>query len=266
MYDFHMHSNFSFDSETAMESMVRVGIEKGLKTLCFTDHIEFAPAPPYKPWIFNVKQYEAEIQRLRLQYGNHIEIRMGAEIGYHLGYINEINEFIDGAPFDFILCSLHDIDGQDFHNKIFTQDKSTEEAFAQYFKAYYTCAVSEINFSCLAHFDFLKRYTTYDGDKIFKDNYDVIEATFKHIIQKGKGIEVNTSGYRYNLGHTLPTVDLLTLYKSLGGEIITTGSDSHRPADVAADFDSTYDLLRQVGFNYVTRFEKMKPHFIKLLD
>lgn len=265
MYDFHMHSNFSFDSKASMASMVEQGIKKGLKGLCFTDHIEFAPALPFEPWIFDVTRYQEEIARLAQKYGKQISIKMGAEIGYHPDYVDEANAFIKSAPFDFILSSLHDINDQDFHTKVFTRNKTSEEAFEQYFKAYYECAKSSVEFNCLSHFDFLKRYVSiYNGAQIFKDNFDIIKATFETLIKKGKGIEVNTSGFRYGLGHTLPTKDFLTLYKALGGEIITTGSDSHAPEYVAAEFDQTYALLRDVGFNYVTRFEKMKPHFIKL--
>lgn len=264
-YDYHLHTNFSSDSSATMESMVLAGIGKGLTELCFTDHVEFDPAPPFEEEYFNPVMYQAEIERLRKRYSEKIAIRMGAEIGYQPHLTTRMNQFANQVDFDFILCSLHSIDKQDFHTKVFFQDKTIDDAFQQYFKSYYECAKSDIHFSVLSHFDFLKRYTTYNGDDVFKKNFDVIEATFKQLIAKGKGIEVNTSGFtRYKLGHSLPSVDLLTLYKSLGGEIITIGSDAHWPAHIADAFDTTTKLLKSVGFRYVTRFEKMKPEFITL--
>ena len=264
-YDFHMHTNFSSDSNATMESMVKAGIEKGLKEVCFTDHVEFEPAPPYDEEFFDPVIYQFEIERLRNIYGDKIKIKMGAEIGYQHQIVNRINQFINMDGFDFILCSLHSINKLDFHTKAFFEGKSSEEAFKSYFEAYYECSKSNIAFSVLSHFDFLKRYTHYDGDKLFKDNFDVIKATFKKLIEKGRGIEVNTSGFtRYRLGHPLPSVDLFKLYKELGGEIITIGSDAHSPDHVAEHFGTTYELLKSVGFKYVTCFEKMKPNFIKL--
>jgi len=265
LYDFHLHTNFSSDSKATMESMVQAGIQKGLKELCFTDHVEFAPAPPHDEEFFDPIIYLAEIERLRTKYGTQIALRMGAEIGYQPHIIDNMNEFIQSGDFDFILCSLHSIDKQDFHTQVFFQDKTTEEAFESYFKTYYECANSDIAFSVLSHFDFLKRYISYNGDQVFKNNFDIIEATFKKLIEKGKGIEVNTSGFtRYELNYPLPSADFLRLYKELGGEIITTGSDAHYPEDIADHFDVTCDLLKSVGFKYITRFEKMKPEFIKI--
>ena len=264
MYDFHIHTNFSSDSKVAMESMVMAGIDKGLKELCFTDHVEFGSIPPFEKKAFDVGVYACEIERLREKYGKQISIKMGAEIGYQTHVVDKMSAFTRSADFDFILCSLHAVDEVKVHNKALLKGRTTEAVFAKYFEAYYDCVKDDVIFNVLGHFDLLKRYTPYKGEKVFKDNFDVIEATFKHLIENGKGIEVNTSGFRFKLGHTLPTTDFLKLYKNLGGEIITIGSDAHSPGYVADKFDYTYDLLKSVGFDYITRFEKMKPKFIKI--
>ena len=44
----------------------------------------------------------------------------------------------------------------------------------------------------------------------------------------GKGIELNTGGFKYGLGHPNPCEDIIKRYKELGGEIITLGSDAHK--------------------------------------
>lgn len=54
------------------------------------------------------------------------------------------------------------------------------------------------------------------------------------------------------------------MYKDLGGEIITTGSDSHHISQIAYEFDYIYSLLKNMGFKYVFKFNKLKPEFIKL--
>ncbi len=59
---------------------------------------------------------------------------------------------------------------------------------------------------------------------------------FRELIERGKGIEVNTSGFRYGLEDTHPSYDLLKLYHQVGGEIIVPGSDTHKIDELAFRF------------------------------
>lgn len=54
------------------------------------------------------------------------------------------------------------------------------------------------------------------------------------------------------------------MYKELGGEIITTGSDSHIPSQVAYKFGYIYNRLDELGFKYVSTFDKMNPQFVSI--
>ena len=65
---------------------------------------------------------------------------------------------------------------------------------------------------------------------------DLIDACLKSLIENGKGIEVNTSGFRYGINGTYPSLNILKRYKELGGEIITAGSDSHKPKDTTEPY------------------------------
>ena len=80
----------------------------------------------------------------------------------------------------------------------------------------------------------------------------------------GKGIEVNTAGLKYGLGAPNPRPEILQKYRELGGEIITIGSDGHKPEHLAFAFDQIQELLEQCGFRYLTLFRKRKPEFIHI--
>ena len=54
------------------------------------------------------------------------------------------------------------------------------------------------------------------------------------------------------------------MYKDFGGEILTIGSDSHNPSQVAFKFDYVYEAAKNLGFKYVAAFDKMKPTFIQI--
>ena len=92
-----------------------------------------------------------------------------------------------------------------------------------------------------------------------------MEATLKNLIAGGRGIEINCSGYRTKrILSPVPGVDILRLYKQLGGEIITVGSDAHRTNQAGKGLAEGLDTLRELGYKYYTVFEKRKPEFIKL--
>ena len=120
------------------------------------------------------------------------------------------------------------------------------------------------NYNILGHLDLIKRYGPYD--EILDDDYfiDIITEILKQVIYDGKGIEVNTSCFKYNLPDLTPSRKIIELYKSLGGEIITTGSDAHATGFLACNFKYIYDYLKSIGFEYVCTFDKMKPLFNKI--
>ena len=87
----------------------------------------------------------------------------------------------------------------------------------------------------------------------------------KTVIENGKGIEVNTSGLRHPAIHeTIPSEKILRIYKELGGEKITVGSDAHRTVDAGRGVVHTFDMLRELGFRYVCAYRRREPEFITL--
>lgn len=116
------------------------------------------------------------------------------------------------------------------------------------------------NYSVLAHMDLITRYDN-DGVYSFEKIKKKITEILKIVISDGKGIELNTSSKRYGLSDSTPCRDILTLYYNLGGNIITIGSDSHKPEHLEAYIQEGKELLRSIGFTQYCTFEKMKPIF-----
>ena len=118
-------------------------------------------------------------------------------------------------------------------------------------------------YNVYGHLDYVVRY---GKNKYFdfNDYKDVFKEILIIIIENGKGIEVNTAGLRKNLGYPHPHKDILKMYKDLGGEIITVGSDAHFSEHIAYKFDEAREYLKQVGFRYYTVFENQDSKFLKL--
>ncbi len=61
-----------------------------------------------------------------------------------------------------------------------------------------------------------------------------------------------------------PSRSILKLYRELGGEILTIGSDSHKPEHLGAYIAETREELKNLGFEYFCTFESMRPIFHEL--
>ena len=121
------------------------------------------------------------------------------------------------------------------------------------------------NYSVYGHLDYVVRYGPNKNKYFdFNDYKDVFEEILRTIIRNGKGIEINTAGLRKNLGYPHPHKDILKMYKDLGGEIITIGSDAHRTQHVGYGFQDIPELLRELGFKWYTVFEGQVPKFLDL--
>ena len=78
--------------------------------------------------------------------------------------------------------------------------------------------------------------------------------------QNGRGMEINTYDGR-TVSDWRP---VLELFREVGGELVTVGSDAHTPQGVGKGVQAAYQLLSDVGFRYVTLYEKRQPQPIKL--
>ena len=57
---------------------------------------------------------------------------------------------------------------------------------------------------------------------------------------------------------------MLELFRGCGGELVTLGSDAHRPLDVGKGIAQAQELLRACGWRYFTVYQGRKPQQIKL--
>jgi len=258
MFDYHMHSEFSADCDTPMEETIEAAIQKGIKEICFTEHIDYEYPDPTIEFELDVKNYDQKIKEVQQRYKNEIVIKKGVEIGVQPHILERYNKLLDEETFDFIICSVHAADKKNLHRGDFFINRTAEEAYELYYEELLYCVKNFDAYNILGHMDLVKRYKALTSDANF---HDIIQQIFKTIIPKGKGIEVNTSGFAYGLNSAMPSVDILKLYHQCGGEIITVGSDAHEAHHVAHRFGESYQLLDTIGFKYIATFDNRKPKF-----
>ena len=135
--------------------------------------------------------------------------------------------------------------------------KTKEEAHREFFEETLKCVQTFDCFNCLGHLDYIMRYGPYEDKRVEHELYqDIIDEILKTLIQKGKGIEVNTSGYALNKTCGFPNFDIVKRYKELGGTIITVGTDSHTSDRVGEYVEDVLKHYQDIGFDDVTTFTK----------
>ena len=121
------------------------------------------------------------------------------------------------------------------------------------------------SFDVYGHLDYVVRYGPHkDAQYSFEKYRDILEDILKLLIEKGKGIEINTGGLKYGLKELHPCTGLLKRYKELGGEIVTVGSDAHKPENIGFGFARAEEVLKACGFRYYTLFQQRRPAFLPL--
>ncbi len=266
LYDYHLHTNFSSDCDILPEEMIKSAINKGLKEIAVTDHMDFLYPDKNMPFTIIPSEYYPYLYELKEKYMDKINIKIGAELGYQDTAVDMLNNFCKEAPFDFLICSIHTISGLELYGDSYYKGKTKEEAFYGYFSYIKEGIKLFSDFDVFGHIDYVNRYGGYSDKSLEYEKYkDIIDDILKMLIERDKGIELNTSGIRYNLGYIHPKIEILKRYKELGGRIITVGSDSHKPSDIGFKFDDARKLLIETGFDKITVFEKRKPEFIKII-
>lgn len=272
--DYHVHSHFSDDSTYLMEQVVRDAIAMGLEEICFTDHVDYGikrdwddplgveMRPGTQEPFANVDYptYVSLIRELQERYAGKIAIRMGMEFGMQTHTIPQYEKLYQKYPFDFIILSVHQVEDKEFWTQDFQRGRTQAEYNLRYYEEMLHLVRSYKHYSVLGHMDLIARYDK-AGYFPFENIRPIVTEILKQVIADGKGIEVNTSCYRYGLNDLTPSRDILLLYRELGGDILTIGSDSHKPAHLGQHISDTTAALKSMGYQHLCTFDRMAPKF-----
>lgn len=277
--DYHVHTSFSDDSVYAMEDVVRDAVKNGLDEICFTDHVDYSVKRDrddergieYRKGgkgesdlipLQNVDYdaYYSEYLRVKEEYASKIRLRLGLECGVQSHTVGDYLALFPRYPFDFIILSIHQVGDREFWNGEYQKGRTQRQYNEGYYEEMLKVMKEYRAYSVLGHLDLITRYDSM-GRYPFEKIKPLVTEILGTAIADGKGIEINTSSRRYGLDDTTPSRDILKLYRELGGEIITIGSDSHKREHLGAYIDESMELLRALGYRYFCTFEKMKPIF-----
>lgn len=263
MKDCHIHTVESHDGKSTIGEYIEAAREKGIDEMTFTEHWDDYEGVESSITTMDVDanyaKFLAECEK------TDFKLNYGIELGLQPHDAEKAKLLAQNYEFDFIIGSAHITNRMILSaDRRFFEGRTRRDAYMQYFDELLEdiekCADS---FDVCGHIDYIVRYGGYVEKSIeYAEFADVIDAIFALLIRRGKGIEVNTSGYRYGIDAPHPSIELLRRYRELGGEIITLGSDAHRANDLGSHFLDARDIVEAAGFREIAFYRKRVPEFI----
>ncbi|QQK08181.1 histidinol-phosphatase HisJ family protein [Miniphocaeibacter halophilus] len=264
MIDLHNHSEFSFDSKTPIEENIQAAINKNLKYIAVTDHMDLIKVTDNYEDGIDIPGYFEKVKILKEKYKDKIKVLYGIEVGIQYETAKKNDEITSQFDFDFIIGSIHSLKEQDIVLDRLFYKYPPRDLYKLYYTEMLKAVESTKNFDVLGHIDYIDRYAPSNKTIPNIIEYkDIIEEILKYLIKNNKGIEVNTAGIRAGLSYMHPKKEVLKWYRELGGEIITIGSDAHRKEDIGEGVFEACEMLKELGFKGVYVFEKRVPKKIE---
>lgn len=265
--DYHFHTNRSEDSPATLLQQAKAAVAAGIRELCVTDHWNLLnQAGDHLPTVYHWSASLAQWKRVRNRFPGRLEIRLGIEVGNGVVDPAAVDAALDLPELDFVIGSLHSQSLAAGGRGIFTVSKCATPTLdrAKDILTDYMDTLEELahtrGYDVLGHVIYPLRYLPAEYQLTLRPWWDQLAEIFRCVIASGRGIEFNTSA-----GDTVSQWrEVLELYRDLGGEILTLGSDAHRPHLIGAAFPEAIALIRETGFRYLCVYRSREPLFVKL--
>lgn len=231
-----------------------------MRGVAFTDHCDIASGRDVCASVKDSLASEAE--RARETYKGRLEISIGIELGEPHHNLSLARELVSDDRLDFVIGSLHCARGQQDYYYIDYGKTDLDAMMLGYYRELLELAESGF-YSVIGHINYQIRYMPESVRKSIDLTryYDLLREILKVVASSGKGIEINTSGIWRGIGFTLPSSEVVSMFRECGGEIVTTGSDAHSADHVGDALDAALKCLGDAGFDKFAFFRNGAPEF-----
>ncbi|MFI3175212.1 MAG: PHP domain-containing protein [Bacillota bacterium] len=262
IYDQHVHTEFSVDSEAPYVSYLQALKKMGKTTFVTTEHIDFDKLVSHTD---EIPDFERQREFIEMAKKPPYEMKalQGIELSYRPSTAERLSEFLKKEPLDLVILAVHESDEEEVSSPQFAKGKTKNEAYHAYLLLCEYAVEHFDDYDTFAHIDFHLRYLKNLEDIDIQSHKETLTRIFSHIIKKGKSLECNTRFiYRH---HDMECLEYtLALYKECGGERITLGSDCHTVADFRSGFPEAIAMLKKIGFESITQYENRIGHAVKI--
>ena len=263
--DYHFHTDFSSDCDEPIQAVIASAKEKGLSALCVTDHYDMDfPVRPEEPDVdfdLDLDSYYRTYHALSEKLVPEFDLRVGVELGVMPSTTKKLNAFVQAHPeLDFIICSLHVVDGMDPYYPEYFEGKEDLSAYRHYFETLLACVKEFDNFNVCGHLDYIVRYGKTKADLFdIRDYADIFEELFQILVARQglKGVliihEDRGAGYPWSVVRASAQSKMY----------VDSDSDAyHCPLNGWIQFNAAKQLLADNGYDIDQLIEQSKsPDF-----
>jgi histidinol-phosphatase (PHP family) len=238
---------------SALDAFVEAAQAAGVDEIGFTEHVYYFRQTrplwhvPYhtERCVYDIEVYADAVLRAK---DRGLPVKLGLEVDYEPGREDDTRELLEPYPWDYLLGSIHFIGDLSVDGEPKLVDAvGVENAWRLYFHLLQRAALSGL-FDSLAHPDVVKVF----GDHVEGFDYRPVADA---IAAGGVAIEVSTAGLHKPVGRLYPHPAFLAACRERDVPV-TLASDAHSPDLVGRDFDRARKLLRSVGYETITVFER----------
>ncbi|TFG13228.1 histidinol-phosphatase HisJ family protein [Candidatus Thorarchaeota archaeon] len=274
LIDYHIHPDYSLDAQGTLTEFCQAAVKRGISEIAFTTHVDTDPVTDDCFVVVNgekvnvhsgdwLADYEASVLQVANRYQEEgLVVRLGAEIDLHPEVGANLPDNFYDTDFDLIIGSVHLID----HLAI-----STEEGAKVIFSRYSPSELADIYFPMLldalnerlidivGHLDIYRRYgRNYYGEEIGLIWQPYLLELVNKMKKQNLGFEVNTSTWRKGMEQPMPSATITKELVESGVDVVTTGSDAHRPQDVGYGIEKAERMIQSFGVDSPARFASRK--------
>lgn len=265
--DYHLHTRLCGHAAGEIQEYLERAAQKGLKEVGFSDHLPLYFLPPERA----IPAYAMEEEELPVYIDmvnncrgvSPVKVKLGIEADYAPGYETRLASLLNEYSFDYVIGSVHFIDGWGFDNPDEIEEYSRRDinqVYEQYFTLVQQAALTGL-FDIMAHPDLVKKFNFRPG----RDLTPLYEETAGVFKKAGVCVEVNTAGLRYPVKEIYPSPEMLGIFFKHGLPV-TLGSDAHRPELVGADMEKALLLLKDIGYKEIAVFERRQRKYLKIFN
>ncbi|RAQ94872.1 PHP domain-containing protein [Thermogemmatispora tikiterensis] len=256
--DTDFHSHVSRSSARAMVSEAR---ERGLRVLGLSEHVfqmrEIRPLLAHMPLegpemalVDYIESVQEAGQALRF------DVRLGLEIDFIPDKIEAVRELLQGYPWDFLIGSVHEIDGKQLENEEGWGEVAQAERAWQRYMELLRQAVCSGFFSVISH-----------PVRLFVENRHLpanIDEELEQLAAEATRCDVALEINGFDVATYPQLVRRLVRACALQGTPVSVGSDAHYPSSLATSHEASEQLLREAGIQRIRIWRNMSAEEYRL--